>query len=179
MPLGNLEIEFGRCSRAKDYKRTLDLENAVSTVSYTKSGVKYEREYFASYPSKIIAAKFTFSDKISFTFGLTSKLKSNSFVDGNTVILDGECHGENNIDNESSNKKYFDEPEMRGIRFRAAAKIITDGATKAVENRISVTDATYAVFFFTAESSFNGFCQRRTDACRQSERCKNKPFINF
>ncbi len=157
MPLGNLEIEFGRCSRAKDYKRTLDLENAVSTVSYTKSGVKHEREYFASYPSKIIAAKYTFSNKISFTFGLTSKLKSNSFVDGNIIILDGECHGENNIDNESSNKKYFDEPEMRGIRFRSAVKIITDGATKAVENRISVADATYAVFFFTTETSFNGF----------------------
>ncbi len=157
MPLGNLEIEFGKCSRAKDYKRTLDLENAVSTVSYTKSGVKYEREYFASYPSKIIAAKLTCSDKMSFTFGLTSKLKSNSFVEDNIIILDGECHGENNVGGESSNKHYYDEPEMRGIRFRSAVKIITDGTTKAVENRISVSDASYAVFFFTTETSFNGF----------------------
>ena len=74
---------------------------------------------------------------------------SNSFVDGSTIILDGECHGENNVAGESSNKHYFDDPEMRGIRFRAAVKVITDGTTKAVENRISVTDATYAVFFFT------------------------------
>lgn len=158
MPLGNLEIEFEGKGRIKDYRRYLDLENAVSGVEYSRGGVKYTREYFASYPSKIIAAKLTAEGgKMNFTFGLTSKLRSNSVAEGNTVILDGECHGENNIDNESSNKKYFDEPEMRGMRFRAAVKVITDGNVKAVENRISVTDASRAVLFLTGETSFNGW----------------------
>ncbi len=158
MPLGDLEIDFGCKGRAKEYKRSLDLENAVSKVEFIQSGVTYKREYFASYPSKIIAAKFTAEGgKMSFKVGLSSKLKSNSFVEGNIVILDGECHGENNIDNESDNKKYFDEPEMRGMRFRAAVKVITDGTTKAVENRLEVNDATEAVLFFTAETSFNGW----------------------
>ncbi len=158
MPLGDLEIDFGIKGRAKNYIRTLDLKNAVSTVEFERSGIKYKREYFASYPSKIIAAKLTSEGgKMSFKLGLSSKLKSHSFVEGNTVILDGECHGENNINNEASNKAYFDEPEKRGMRFRAAVKIITDGSTKAVENRLEVKDATEAVLFFSAETSFNGW----------------------
>ncbi len=158
MPLGDLEMDFEIKGRIKDYKRTLNLENAVSTVEFNACGVKFSREYFASYPSKIIAAKLT-SDggKMNFKVGLVSKLKSNSFVKDNMVILDGECHGENNIGNESDNKAYFDEPEMRGMRYRAVVKVITDGATKTVENRLEVTDATEAVLFFTAETSFNGW----------------------
>ncbi len=157
MPLGNLEIDFGFKGRIKNYKRSLDLEDAVAAVEFTRAGVEYKREYFASNPSKIIAAKLTCSDKMSFEIALNSKLKSNSFVDGNMVILDGECHGENNIDNESDNKAYFDEPELRGMRFRAVVKVITNGSTKTVENRIAVTDATEAVLFFTSETSFNGW----------------------
>lgn len=158
MPLGNLEIDFGIKGRVKDYKRSLDLENAIASVEYSRSGIEYKREYFASYPSKIIAAKLTCSGgKMNFEIGLNSKLKSNSFVDGNTVILDGECHGENNVNGDASNKAYFDEPEMRGMRFRAVVKVITDGSTKAVENRLAVNDATEAVLFFTSETSFNGW----------------------
>ncbi len=158
MPLGDLEIEFKSKGRVKNYRRSLDLENAVSCVEYTQAGINYKREYFASYPSKIIAAKLTADGgKMNFTIGLTSKLRSNSFVQDNKVILDGECHGENNIDNEASNKAYFYEPEMRGMHFRAVVKVITDGTLKAVENRISVSDATEAVLFFTAETSFNGW----------------------
>lgn len=158
MPLGNLVIDFALKGRAKEYKRTLDLENAVSTVEFACSDIKYKREFFASYPSKIIAAKLTSEGgKMTFAVGLNSKLRSNSFVEGNTVILDGECHGENNINNNASNKAYFDEPEMRGMRFRAAVKVITDGTTKTVENRLEVKDATEAVLFFTSETSFNGW----------------------
>ncbi len=159
MPLGNLEIEFSFKGRAKDYKRTLDLENAVSTVEFTAcSGVKYKREYFASYPAKAIAAKFTAEGgNLNFSFGLTSKLRSSSFVDGDCVILDGECPGENNEGNDSCKQVYYDVPEKKGIHFRAVVKVITDGTKKLTENRLFISDATEAVLFFTAETSFNGF----------------------
>lgn len=158
MPLGNLEIDFSLKGRAKEYKRTLDLENALSTVEFTCSGVKYKREYLASYPAKTIAAKFTSEGgKMNFSVGLTSKLRSNSFVNGDIVILEGECPGENNKDNDSCKQVYYDEPEKKGIHFRAAVKVVTDGTTKLTENRLNIADATEAVLFFTAETSFNGF----------------------
>ncbi|MBQ2973178.1 MAG: glycoside hydrolase family 95 protein [Clostridia bacterium] len=176
MPLGNLEAEFSFKGRAKDYKRTLDLENAVSTVEFTCSGVKYKREYFASYPAKAIAAKFTAEGgKLNFSFGLTSKLRSSSFVDGDCVILDGECPGENNDGNDSCKQVYYDEPEKKGIHFRAAVKVITDGTKKLTENRLFISDATEAVLFFTAETSFNGFDkQPYTEGKEYIEPCMNR-----
>ena len=158
MPVGDLIITFDKKGRSKDYIRKLDLENALSTVEFTSGGVKYFREYFASYPAKIIAAKFTAEDgKMNFKVGLDAKLRSSSFVEDNYVILDGECHGENNLDNESCKREYSEIPEMRGMRYRAAVKIITDGTTRKVENQLEVKDATYAVLFLTAETSFNGW----------------------
>ena len=158
MPVGDLIITFDKKGRSKDYIRKLDLENALSTVEFTSGGVKYFREYFSSYPAKIIAAKFTAEDgKMNFKVGLDAKLRSSSFVEDNYVILDGECHGENNLDNESCKREYSEIPEMRGMRYRAAVKIITDGTTRKVENQLEVKDATYAVFFLTAETSFNGW----------------------
>lgn len=42
---------------AKNYKRELRLNDAVSTVSYQHEDILYSREYFANYPSNIIAVK--------------------------------------------------------------------------------------------------------------------------
>ena len=119
MPLGNIEMEFALKGRVKDYKRALDLETALSTVEFTCSGVKYKREYLASFPSKAIAAKLTAEGgKMSFSVGLTSKLRSNSFVNGDTVILEGECPGENNKNNDSCNQVYFARESLGGVCFK-------------------------------------------------------------
>ena len=158
MPVGDLVITFDKKGRSKDYSRNLNLDNAISSVEFTSGGVKYSREYFASYPAKVIAAKFTAEGgKMNFKVGLNAKLKSNSFVEDNIVILDGECHGENNIDNESCKRMYSEEPQNRGMRYRAAVKVITDGAKRNFENQLEVKDATYAILFITAETSFNGW----------------------
>jgi hypothetical protein len=64
---GDLIFEFGHRSPIK-YKRSLSLDNAVSTVTYEHSGVKYEREYFLSYPDNVLAMRFRANKggKISF-----------------------------------------------------------------------------------------------------------------
>lgn len=42
---------------AKDYKRELRLNDAISTVKYQHEGVLYSREYYANYPSNVIVVK--------------------------------------------------------------------------------------------------------------------------
>jgi len=42
-----------------DYIRELDLETAIATVKYAEKGVRYTREYFASYPDQVAVARFT------------------------------------------------------------------------------------------------------------------------
>ena len=54
---GELLVSFGGDDGAADYRRDLDLTDGVCTVRYEKAGSAYCREYFASYPDKLIAAQ--------------------------------------------------------------------------------------------------------------------------
>ena len=49
-----LDFEHGGYS---DYRRELDLENAVCRVEFSENGRKFEREYFVSFPDKVIAVR--------------------------------------------------------------------------------------------------------------------------
>lgn len=157
MPLGTMEISFDLCGSVKNYRRALDLNTAISTVEFECKNVSYKREYLASFPDKTIVAKLTCSEnKLNFTVGLTSKLRAASTVEGNCIYMDGECPGEQNAD-EPASPKYFDEPEMKGMRFRGALKVDTDGNLSRADDRIKIKDATYAYIYFVAETSFNGW----------------------
>ena len=61
--LGSLLIDFAGHERATNYRRELDLERAVSTVSYQVDGVTYQRELFASLTDDVIVMRIT-ADKV-------------------------------------------------------------------------------------------------------------------
>lgn len=46
-----------------DYQRVLNLNNSLHEVSYTRGGVKYKREYFCSFPDKVMVLRFTADKK--------------------------------------------------------------------------------------------------------------------
>jgi len=58
-PLGDLSVDFTGQGTAEHYRRSLSLNDAISTVTYTADGVAYRREYFASHPDEVIAVRFS------------------------------------------------------------------------------------------------------------------------
>ena len=57
---GYLTIKTGHSSSSySGYNRELDLMTATGKVSYTSGGVQYTREYIASYPGKVVVARFS------------------------------------------------------------------------------------------------------------------------
>jgi len=59
-PFGDLLVELpGHEQDASEYRRTLDLERGVHTVSYTHRGVRYRREAWASHPAQVIVLRLT------------------------------------------------------------------------------------------------------------------------
>ena len=158
LPLGDLIFEFDTDGeKAKKYRRYLDISSAVAGVEYTQNGTDYRREFFASYPHKVIAVCFESSAPSGFTVKIDSKLKPAVKAEGDILWLEGECPGENVIDNECPRKTYFDEPENRGILFRSGIKVITDGLIRAEGEEIAVSGARKTVMFFACVTSFNGF----------------------
>lgn len=94
---GNLELKFNDIKKGAEYsnyKRWLDLEKSKQTVEYTVNGTKYKREYFASYPNRIMAVRLSADNPMSFTVGFTNKPnKSRNVVTefkDNTLIVTGE-----------------------------------------------------------------------------------------
>ena len=54
-PFGTLEITYPAAENVQDYKRTLDVAEALASVSYNSGGVRYRREYFASVPHQVVS----------------------------------------------------------------------------------------------------------------------------
>ncbi|WP_447642963.1 MULTISPECIES: glycosyl hydrolase family 95 catalytic domain-containing protein [Chitinophagaceae] len=69
-PFGDLLIHFPD-NHFSDYRRTLDIANAISTVEYKANGVNYKREYFASQPKQSIVLHFSASKPASVNFSLS------------------------------------------------------------------------------------------------------------
>lgn len=60
LPLGDLVIDFTYPDGlVKNYRRELDMDNAVATVTFTRGGVNYHRECIVDHPDDVIAMRVT------------------------------------------------------------------------------------------------------------------------
>ena len=62
-----LFLDFNQ-DEVKNYRRSLNLNDAIAHVSYEKEGVRYQREYLASYPDNVIAIRLTADQKGALSF---------------------------------------------------------------------------------------------------------------
>ncbi len=94
--LGDLFIQTGHSAgdAVTNYRRTLDIERAVATVSYDIGGVTYQREYIATAIDNVIAIRFTASKPGAVSVRLTYK-RVGFLLDGQRPAGDSRilCHG--------------------------------------------------------------------------------------
>ncbi len=83
---------------ACNYRRELDIEKSLHTITYEQGGVRYRREYFASHPANVMVFRFT-ADKKGVYSGTVSlkdahgSLTNTVSADGNTVSFAGKLGG--------------------------------------------------------------------------------------
>ena len=68
--LGDLFINLPGHEKVSDYRRDLDIGNALAHVSYTSGGVNYRREYFCSQPAGVLVVRLTADRPGSYTGSL-------------------------------------------------------------------------------------------------------------
>ena len=86
---GVLTISTGHSSSSySNYNRELNLIDATGKVEYTSSSVAYTREFIASYPDKVVAARFSADadSKLNLTFSLA---KGSGLSNGSISYADG------------------------------------------------------------------------------------------
>jgi alpha-L-fucosidase 2 len=97
--IGRLRLIFDDHDGAwSDYRRELDLSRSLAVVSYKMDGVQYRREYFCSYPDRIMVMRFTSdsSGKLSFILKheLTHSQNDVTFT-GDELLVKGKIDGNN------------------------------------------------------------------------------------
>ncbi len=158
-PLGTAYIDFKHTGKEQNYRRELNINEAISKVSYEVDGVKFTREYFVSYPDKVMVIRLTSSRKGALNFDLKFKslLKNTQNITNGIMETNGFAPYSpkpkylgyaNNVNAETNN----------GIRFSAFAKIKnTDGIVQNTDSTLSVQNATEALIYISVATSFNGF----------------------
>ncbi len=75
MPLGDLNLHMDLEGRAKQYQRSLDLEQALATVRFTVNDVTFMREAFVSEPDGVLVVHIAASEpgKINLTVSLDGR----------------------------------------------------------------------------------------------------------
>lgn len=89
--LGDLWIDFDCKDGYTDYYRDLDLETAVTTVSYTQNGVKYLREAFVSQPDQVMVVRMTADSRgaLSFTCRMTRPESFTTSCESDQMVMRG------------------------------------------------------------------------------------------
>lgn len=95
--VGKLKIEFHNPSgKSSGYLRSLDLQNSLGLVEYEIGNIRYKREYFCSYPDRVLAMKFS-ADKpaeTSFTLGMEiAQDSSETEIEDHTYMVRGFTDG--------------------------------------------------------------------------------------
>jgi len=119
LPVGDLLLRFNH-SEATDYRRELDLRNALARVSYQAGGVAYRREYLCSNPDNVIVIKLSADKKgaLDFELGLAMTRETDETVfvaEGNQLSFSGKV----------AFKKYG----PGGVRFDGRIHVSTVGGT--------------------------------------------------
>ncbi len=130
------------------YRRELDLERAVHTVTYESGGVKFRREAFASFPARVIVLRFTANKpgKLTGAVRLTDMHKGKISAAGNRLISSGSLAG---YQYEGT------KPYAIVLNYEAQVLALHDGGTMEVAGeQIAFTNANSLTLLLDAGTDF-------------------------
>ncbi len=143
MPLGDLDIYTGHSFKdAVSYRRSLDLEKALSCVEYEYEGVTYKREVFVSAPDNVMV--------IGLHASVPGKISFRTALGGRDDYFD-DCRPD-----ENGNIVYTGGSGSKdGISFAAVLKAVNKGGRLCtIGNSIRVENADEVLLLLSVRTSF-------------------------
>lgn len=142
LPIGDLKMQFIYPEgKVTGHRRSLSLDEAVSSVSFNSGGVNYKREYFATNPDNVLVLRLT-ADKqksITMNMGLDLMRQADLSVEDNQLVFTGKVdfplHGPGGVCFEGRIAVLADNGEVKmeqsevGIKEADAVTLIVDVRT--------------------------------------------------
>ena len=152
--LGNLHLLFqsGETNLpVTNYRRELNLNNAVTSLQYRRGGVEYRREMFVSAPDQVMVLRLSANQfkQISFDARLDRPERFETAGDSdNGLYMTGQL--DNGVDG-------------KGVRYAARIRVLNRGGKVFVHgNILSVSNANEVVLLIAAGTDYQGFAGRQT-----------------
>jgi alpha-L-fucosidase 2 len=152
--LGNLHLTFTSNSNSpvENYRRELNLNDAVARMQFTRGGVTFTREMFSSKPDEVMVLRLTANQPGQISFGLkldrperfeTVKVASNE------LLMTGQ------LDNGTNGK---------GLKYAARVRVLNHGGNVSADgNSLQITGADEALLLISAATDYRGFAGRQLD----------------
>ena len=131
LPIGDLKMQFIYPEgKVTGYRRSLSLDEAISSVSFNSGGVNYKREYFATNPDNVLVLRLT-TDKqksITMNMGLDLMRQADLSVENNQLVFTG--------------KVDFPLHGPGGVCFEGRIAVLADnGEVKMEQSGVSIKEA--------------------------------------
>jgi len=145
--MGDLFLDFKGHESFKNYKRTLDIEKAVSTVSYEVNGATFKREIFSSFADNVIMIKLSSSKKGSLNFSInasTPHLQKSIFTDKNQLVINGTS---GSVDN-----------KIGKINFKTVTfPVLKGGKITSSKDQLAISGADEVVIYVSIATNFKKY----------------------
>ena len=135
-----------------DFRRSLSLNTAIAKTEYTYEGVRYEREYFASYPDRVLVVRLSADRSASVDVGVRAVLPysgADLLTKGDGMGREGSVTAEGNRITLSGKMYYFN------ILFEGQITVLpTGGVMSTEEDRILVKGADSVVIVMAVGTNY-------------------------
>jgi alpha-L-fucosidase 2 len=142
-PFGDLRLHFAGQGQTTDYRRELDLDDAMARTTFRLGDVRFQRDVFASHPDQAVVMRITADHpgNVSFTLKMDSPHTNSQTraIALDTLALTGQV-------------------ASGGLRFESRARVVCDGGTVTTnQNILAVQNANAATLFLVSATGFKNF----------------------
>jgi alpha-L-fucosidase 2 len=167
LPLPELQIAFDNASDAKEYRRSLSLDEAIAHTRFRSGGRLFERHIFASHSDKLLVIRLTCSEpgqltlRIRFSEGVIPATVKTDGTD--TLVIDGHAW-------ERMHSTGHD-----GVALQIRVKVIAErGQSTASQDAIAVNGANAVTILVAIGTNFrdgdrDAICRKTLRAAEQKD----------
>lgn len=172
-PLGDMYFWFlDHSSPVDNYYRDLNLETAISSVSYDLQGTHFSREYFSSAVDQVFIIHLTSERPGGLNFAAQMMRRpfdlGTKAISSDTIMMLGECGRD-------------------GIEFNTVVKAVHEGGcVRTIGDTISVENANSVTLFLSAATTFyhdnpEQVCLQQVEAasCKSYETLKERHIVEY
>ena len=179
-PLGDLLLNFPGHEGAVDYRRELNLETGIATVTYRIGDAHFTREVFISAPAQALVARITCDrpNRVSLSATLSREQDSHTeYASPDRLVLTGEAvaHSSTWINPRNATNSAADRAQLEttGVKFRSVLRAMVDGGhLEAAEDGLTIANANSVTLLLVAATDYRGGDPARTcdrDLARASQ----------